>query len=73
MKLGAQSHTTIASALQQALTKYSSLVGKSVVTDIHLQPNPVTGELAFFNDDDEVFFEARIGDEVHYILEWTIK
>ena len=25
------------------------------------------------NDDDEEFFEARIGDEVHYILEWTIK
>ena len=64
MKLGAQSHTTIASALQQALTKYSSQSGKSVVTDIHLQPNPVTGELAFFNDDDEMLGSVSVS-------EWT--
>ena len=64
MKLGAQSHTTIASALQQALTKYSSLIGKSVVTDIHLQPNPVTGELAFFNDDDEVLGSVLVSEWV---------
>ena len=64
MKLGAQSHTTIASALQQALTKYSSLIGKSVVTDIHLQPNPVTGELAFYNDDDEVLGSVLVSEWV---------
>lgn len=64
MKLGAQSHTTIASALQQALTKYSSQSGKSVVTDIHLQPNPVTGELTFFNDDDEMLGSVSVS-------EWT--
>ena len=64
MKLGAQSHTTIASALQQALTKYSSQSGKSVVTDIHLQPNPVTGELAFFNDDGEMLGSVSVS-------EWT--
>ena len=25
------------------------------------------------DDEDEEFFEARINDEVHYILEWSAK
>lgn len=54
MKLNAQSHTSIVSAIQKALNDYSSKQETSLVTDIYLQPNPQSGELNLYNDDDEL-------------------
>ena len=54
MKLSAQSHTSIVSAIQKALNDYSSKYEASLVTDIYLQPNPQSGELNLYNDDDEL-------------------
>ena len=64
MKLTIQSHTSIVSAVQQALNKYSSKDGMSVVTDIYLQPNPLTGLLVISNDDEEVLGELSVTEWV---------
>lgn len=64
MKLAIQSHTSIVSAVQQALNKYSSKDGMSVVTDIYLQPNPLTGLLVISNDDEEVLGELSVTEWV---------
>ena len=53
MKLGAQSHISIVSAVKKALTKYSSRNGISEITDIYMQPDPLSGNLLVCNDDEE--------------------
>ena len=54
MKLSANSYTSIASIIQTALKKYASTGAQSVITDFHLYPDMVTGELSVFNDDEEL-------------------
>lgn len=53
MKLSSTSHNSITSALQTALKGYTSTGIPSVITDIHLQPDWTSGELAIWNDDDQ--------------------
>lgn len=53
MKLGAQSHISIVSAVKKALTKYSSKDGMSEITDIYMQPDSLEGKLFICNDDEE--------------------
>ena len=67
MKLNKTSYASIAPVIQDALKKYASMEGKSVVTDIYLQPQMQTGELAVYNDDDELLASAAIEgwDDVH--------
>ena len=67
MKLNKTSYASIAPVIQAALKKYASMEGKSVVTDIYLQPQMQTGELAVYNDDDELLASAAIQgwDDVH--------
>ena len=60
MKLNKTSYASIAPVIQDALKKYASMEGKSVVTDIYLQPQMQTGELAVYNDDDELLASAAI-------------
>ena len=60
MKLNKTSYASIAPVIQAALKKYASMEGKSVVTDIYLQPQMQTGELAVYNDDDELLASAAI-------------
>lgn len=69
MKLGAQSHTTIVTALQKTLGKYSSKDGVSVVTDIYLQPDPVSGHLLISNDDDDVLGDVLVTEWVEAMPE----
>lgn len=64
MKLSAASYTLIASTIQSALNKYVSAGVKNVITDIHLFPNMVSGELSVYNDDDELLAQAVVN-------EWT--
>ena len=60
MKLNKTSYASIAPVIQDALKKYASMEGKSVVTDIYLQPNMQTSELSVFDDDDELLASAVI-------------
>lgn len=53
MKLGAQSHISIVSAVKKALTKYSSKDGMSEITDVYMQPDSLSGKLLICNDDEE--------------------
>lgn len=60
MKLSTASHTSIVSTIQQALKKYASAESKNVITDIHLQPCMGSGELAIYNDDEELLASVVI-------------
>lgn len=53
MKISDKSRVAITDALKEALCRYVSGTGGTVVTDIHLLPSPDSGELLIFNDDDE--------------------
>ena len=55
MKLTPTAHALIEEAIKKAVTKYATKDGQqSIVTDIHLQPNPTSGELIIFDDDREL-------------------
>ena len=62
MKLNKTSYTSMNSVIQEALEKYTSVEGRTVVTDIYLQPNMLSGELLVFNDDDELLASTVIGE-----------
>lgn len=66
MKLNAQSHSSLLSVIKKALRRYVSTEEKNLITDIHLQPNPETGELVIFNDDEEILAHAVVQDWVDY-------
>lgn len=53
MKISDKSRAAITDSLKEALCRYVTGTGNTVVTDIHLQPNADSGELLIFNDDDE--------------------
>ena len=59
MKLSTASHTSIVSTIKQALQRYAS-ADKNIITDIHLQPCMATGELAIYNDDEELLAKVAI-------------
>ena len=63
MKLSTASHTSIVSTIKQALEKYAS-VEKNIITDIHLQPCMASGELAIYNDDEELLACVTIDEWV---------
>lgn len=69
MKIGTQSHTGIVSALRKALNKYSSANGMSVVTDIYLQPDPLSGHLSILNDDEEILGDVLVDEWVEAMPE----
>ena len=50
MKISAQSHTAIVSAIQKALENYATPGKQGVATDIYFQPDMVSGELTIYND-----------------------
>ena len=68
MKISSQSHNSIADTIKKAVEKYGT-AKQSAITDIHLQPNPVTGELVIFNDDDEVLANVVVAEWVNANLE----
>ena len=68
MKISSQSHNSIADTIKKAVEKYGT-AKQSAITDIHLQPNPVTGELVIFNDDDEVLANVVVAEWVYANLE----
>ncbi|MDR3140812.1 MAG: hypothetical protein LBU37_03685 [Tannerellaceae bacterium] len=60
MKLSQQSQLFIESTIREAMDKYPSGNGQTVVTDIHLQPISGSGELIIFDDNDEELSHAII-------------
>ena len=65
MKLDTTSYTLIASAIQDALKKCASAAeAKSIITDIHLYPDMVSGELSIFNDDEELLASVVVKEWV---------
>lgn len=52
MKLSQKSKSSIESAIRKAVGKYTCGCEQTVVTDIHIQPNPNNGEFIIFDDDD---------------------
>ena len=52
--------------LKEAISRYVSGTDNAVVTDIHLQPNPDSGELVIFNDEDEELARGIIDEWVEY-------
>lgn len=64
MKLSQSSSTLLEKALQEAIAPYNCGNVPTVVTDIHLQPNPNSGELSIFDDEDKVLATTTI-------KEWT--
>lgn len=69
MKLSSESHTLIVATLQKALGKYSSKNGVGVITDIYLQPDPLTGHLLISNDDEEVLGDVLVKEWVEAMPE----
>lgn len=66
MKLSTESQSLIESTLREALERFNTECGQSVVTDIHLLPKQSSGELIIFNDDDEEFSKTIIEEWMDY-------
>ncbi|MDL2213720.1 hypothetical protein LJC05_00920 [Bacteroides sp. OttesenSCG-928-J23] len=66
MKLSQQAQSAIEAIIKQAISHYSCNCERSVVTDIHLQPNPGSAELTVFDDDDQELANALIKEWLSY-------
>ncbi len=64
MNISEQSHSSIASLLKEAISRYVSDSNTQVVSDIHLQPCAGSGELIIFNDEDEELARTIIDEWV---------
>ena len=66
MDISEQSHVAIASALKEALKRYTGTGEESVLTDIHLHPNQETGEVVISDDDDVILARTVVNEWVNY-------
>lgn len=66
MKLSQTSLSLLENAIKEAASRYNCTCEQPVVTDIHLQVNPNTGELSIYNDDDEVLSNTIIEEWSSY-------
>lgn len=68
MKLSQATRTLIEETIKQSVARFSQQSDETteVVTDIHLQPNASSGELALFDDDDNQLASAKIGEWTEY-------
>lgn len=66
MDISEQSYAAITSVLREAVSKYAGGEKDSAVTDIHVQPNPESGELIVFDDDDKELARTVIDEWVEY-------
>lgn len=62
MKLSQQSQSLIESAIRKAVGKYACDCEQTIITDIHFQPNPNSGELFIFDDEDEKLESVMIDE-----------
>lgn len=66
MKLSQSSSALLEETLNKAIGKYTCGCEQTIVTDIHLQPNPGSGELSVFDDEDERLADAAIEEWMTY-------
>ena len=66
MKLSQSSLSTIENSIRKAVERYNCQYEKTIITDIHLQPNQNSGELFIFNDDDEELANTVIEEWIAY-------
>lgn len=79
MKLSQASLSLLEKSIRQAVGKYTCGCEPNIVTDIHLQANPNSGELFIFDDEDNELASASInewmtyeGDDFYEKLERTL-
>ena len=65
MKLSQSSLTQIEKAIEEAISKYHGCE-ETIVTDIHLQAHPESGELLLFDDDDNQLAAITIDEWTNY-------
>ena len=65
MKLSQSSLTQIERAIEEAISKYHGCE-ETIVTDIHLQAHPESGELLLFDDDDNQLAAITIDEWTNY-------
>ena len=66
MKLSQQTLSIIEKAIQKAINRYECNSEQAIVTDIHLQPEPTSGELTIYNDDDEILSNVVVKEWAGY-------
>ncbi len=66
MKLSKSSLSLLESGIQKAVSKYIGDSKQDFVTDIHLQCDPTSGKLTFFDDDDTELASITIEEWVNY-------
>ncbi len=66
MNLSEQSHSSIASTLREAVSRYKVGGENSVITDIHLLPKQDSGELLVYDDDDHELARTIIDEWIDY-------
>lgn len=66
MKLSHSSMNLLEEAICKAVGKLANGGEASVITDIHLQPNPTSGELAVFDDEDNELATATLEEWMGY-------
>lgn len=66
MNLSEQSHSSIASTLREAVSRYKVGGENSVITDIHLLPKQDSGELLVYDDDDQELARTIIDEWIDY-------
>lgn len=66
MKVSQQSIATIESAILKATDKYKCNCEQTIVTDFHLQADPVSGQLSIYNDDDEELANIMVEEWAGY-------
>ncbi len=69
MKLSEQSQLQIDSAIRKVVGKYERSHEQASITDIYIQPNPSSGELCFFDDNDHKLTQVVIPEWVSYAKE----
>lgn len=60
MELKQNSLSVLQETIRKAIRKFSNSCDATVVTDIHLQANPVNGQLVIFDDDDKELGKCSI-------------
>lgn len=66
MKLSQSSLSQLGNAIKKAVSRYNCACKQTIVTDIHLQANPTSGELVIFNDEDEELARTTIEEWINY-------
>ncbi len=66
MKVSQSSLSQLGNTIKKAVSRYNCACEQTIVTDIHLQANPTSGELVIFNDEDEELARTTIEEWMNY-------